>query len=657
MLIRFKIEYILQMQIININIRQWRHFENIEFDIDKDTNVVCLVGANGTGKSHILELIAACAERLSITRGIDIPRGSPFSDPHDISLTFYINNHVSENVEEQLQSLDGFAQWDRTIVVQHSNIPPLNIDKIKAGGFENDRDGQNFAQQVKNILHRSNDVHFLSLDANRAYPKQQLNVNHMAQAYEIDWKGVEYTKGRSFRSTHTLYDEWIKYFLAIENEIGTQLTQELRRSKKSGEPAPEFMDPFEVYATTLQEVLPHIQFIGVDSKSRTIMFDTTGLELSFDKLSGGEREIAFLIGQIDRFGLRNGLFLLDEPELHLNADLIRSWVSYLNGTIETGQIWLATHSLEAVEAVGQHATFVLERDNESRKVNTVERLDNRPVLSALSRAVGTPAFSVSQLAFIFIEGEESVGERERFRNLAGNSDHIRFIESGSCKEVSRRVGAVRSLINEVEEEIRIGGIVDRDFLTQDDIQRLRDESNIYVLQVHEVENFFLHPATLQTLLTQNGIADVIPETIIQQKADRRAGAWIFQYLMSLSYAKKLSPIPEAAKEYIKNLTWEQLISEHDDPFEEVITLSGFQDPIQTRFRRLLTSSKRNYERKRTENSFWKICEGKQVLQEISSSVGYTNSSTLIRACFVVWSQEDAELSDELLNFREYLSSL
>ena len=113
-------------------------------------------------------------------------------------------------------------------------------------------------------------------------------------------------------------------------------------------------------------MLPHVVFTGVDSRKRTLLFDRTGLELSFHQLSGGEREIAFLIGQIDRFGLRQGLFLLDEPELHLNADLIRSWVAYLTGTVLTGQVWLATHSLEAVEAAGQQATFVLERNDATR---------------------------------------------------------------------------------------------------------------------------------------------------------------------------------------------------------------------------------------------------------------------------------------------------
>jgi predicted ATP-dependent endonuclease of OLD family len=142
----------------------------------------------------------------------------------------------------------------------------------------------------------------------------------------------------------------------------------------------------------IAQVLPHILFVGVDSKGKTLLFDTTGMELSFNQLCGGEREIAFLVGQIDRFQLKHGLFLLDEPELHLNADLIRSWVAYLTSTVTSGQTWLATHSLEAVEAAGQQATFILERNQETRKVESLARLDTRPALSALARAVGTPAF-------------------------------------------------------------------------------------------------------------------------------------------------------------------------------------------------------------------------------------------------------------------------
>ena len=451
------------MRIRNIRIKRWRNFENIELQLDHDTGLVCIVGANGTGKSHLLELIATCAHKLGLSEGVEIPRGDPFSDQHEFCLQFYLAEGIGDDIDSKLQQESAFFKWDRTLTINSENGPEIGCETtIRAGGITDTNESENFAQRVVKQLGQSNAVHFLSLDADRAYPKKKIHVSEIAQAYEIDWKGVEYTKGRSYRTTTTLYDEWIKYFLAQENQSGTRLIKETRRARQHDGEDPVFKDHFLKYKEALISVLPHLVFTGVDSRWRTLLFDTTGLELSFDQLSGGEREIAFLIGQIDRFGLRQGIFLLDEPELHLNSDLIRSWVAYLTNSVQAGQIWLATHSLEAVEVAGQQATFVLERNVVSQKVDNISRLDKRPVISALSRAVGTPAFSISQLIFVFIEGEEGIGERERFRKLAGLQQDIRFMECGSCNEVLRRVDMIKSLSKEAEVEIRIGGMVDRD---------------------------------------------------------------------------------------------------------------------------------------------------------------------------------------------------
>ena len=500
-----------------------------------------------------MELVAACAHRLGLSQGIELPRGDPFTDPHDFSLQFYLATGVSDAIDQGLAGEQGFHEWDRTLTVQDRNTPDNKLQKISAGGIVDANHSRQFAQKVIDKLRQSKEVHFLSLDANRAYPKKNINPHEVAEAFAIDWEGTEYTRGRSFRTTTTLYDEWIKYFLAQENQSGTKLIQEIRRAKKVGATPPEFEDHFAGYTASLQKVLPHLNFTGVDSKERTLLFDTTGLEQSFDQLSGGEREIAFLIGQIDRFGLRQGLFLLDEPELHLNADLIRTWVAYLIGTVSTGQIWLATHSLEAVEAAGQQATFVLERNLESRKIDSVARLDARPILSALSRAVGTPAFSISQLVFAFVEGQESVGERERFRRLGGTPQNFRFMECGSCNEVLRRVQTIRTLANEAETEIRIGGIIDMDFLSDCEARTRQNSTGVMVLPVHEVENFFLHPATLTVLLEQNGRGSLNPVDLIRDAADKRAGSWIFQHAMATPNAKSLPDISERCKEKAKRL--------------------------------------------------------------------------------------------------------
>lgn len=644
------------MRIRRIQISQWRHFENLELVLNQDAGLVCVVGANGTGKSHLLELIASCAHRLGLSQGVDLPRGDPFDDQHDFELQFFIAPGVSAAVED-LHGDPAFGAWDRTLTVSSRRLPQAHATKICAGGVEDARQREEFAQTIVRTLGQSQDVHFVSLDADRSYPKKNIQTHEIGQIYDIDWEASEYTRGRSFRSTATLYDEWIKYFLAQENQAGTALIAASRRAQESGTALPVFKDHFLGYKGSLRKILPHLVFAGVNPKKRQLLFDTTGMELSFDQLSGGEREIAFLVGQIDRFQLKHGLFLLDEPELHLNADLIRSWVAYLTGTVTSGQIWLATHSLEAVEAAGQQATFILEKDSETKKVNSVARLDTRPVLSALARAVGTPAFSISQLRFVYVEGEPSVGERERFRNLAGSTTDYRFMECGSGNEVTRRVSAIRALSNEAEAEIRIGGIVDRDWKSDTEAQRIVNASGIFVLPVHEVENFFLHPATLRLLLTQNGRGQVDPLEAIKAASDARAGSWIFQYAMATPNAKNLPDMPEPAKDRAKNVGWERFEADRSTTIAEVVALTRFTADDATKFAQILEVATNAYARRRAEDTLWKVCEGKQVLNAVTYSVGFADQQALTQATFALWSRQTAQIPEELRTLRQYLRGL
>jgi predicted ATPase len=643
------------MRIRNIRINHWRHFENIELNIDENSGLVCIVGANGTGKSQLLELIAACANRLGLSSGFDTPRGDPFNDPHNFSLQFHLAKGVSNMVDEGLAGNTVFPQWDRTLTLTSCSEPNNRDLKILAGGIVDTLASYGFAANVIEALARSEEVYFLSLDANRAYPKKNLASHEAAQAYEIEWSEPQYTRGRSFMSSGTLYDEWMKYFLAQENQAGTRLVQEFRRAKQANTEEPIFVDHFENYKQSLQKVLPHLVFSGVDPKKRTLLFDTTGLELKFDDLSGGEREIAFLIGQIDRFRLREGLFLIDEPELHLNSDLIRTWVTYLNSTVNSGQIWLATHSLEAVEAAGQQATFVLERNEETRKVDSIARLDSRPVLSALSRSVGSPAFSISQLTFVLIEGEERVGERNRFQKLVGTSQKIRFMEGGSCEEVLRKLEVIKGLAREAEAGIRIGGIIDRDFRTDAEVTKLQAEHGVFVLPVHEVENFFLHPETIRILLTQNG-NETDPIQLIQNVADARAGSWIFQKAMSTANAGSLPAIASRAKERAKTCSWEDIEQDRKNVFQSIASLAGYEQDAQQKLINLLNVSADSYGRKRLETSFWKQCEGKQVLSGLVLQIGL-NLDVIIQAIFAIWMREESILPEELQALRDYVTAL
>ncbi len=618
------------MRIRRIKINRWRHFENIDLLLDDDASLVCIVGANGTGKSHILELIAASAHELGLSPGVETARGSVYSDPHDVEIVFYLAPSVSPVVDQFVNDLR-FAGWDRTLQIKStlSQEGDNNKRQITAGGVV-ESEAANAAALVIAAMRSMEAVHFLSLDADRSYPKRQLNAHQVAEAYDIDWTIAEYTKGRSFRSSATLYDEWLKYFLAKENQAGAKLMKENRRSAKAGTSQPVFTDHFSSFAADVHKVLPHMTFSGVDPRERTLLFDTTGLELSFNQLSGGEREIAFQIGQIERFGLRQGLFLLDEPELHLNADLIRQWVSYLTGTVLNGQIWLATHSLEAVEAAGPTASFVLERNENTRKVDNLARLDTRPVLTALSRAVGTPAFSIAQLKFVYVEGDEQLGERERFRRIAGTPTDVRFMEGGSCTEVMRRLADVKALAEESGSGIRIGAIVDRDFRDTAELTSLAAVGDLHVLSVLECENLFLHPNTIAPLLLQNG-KQTKHGDLVRAASDARAGAWIYQYAMATRNAKAFPAMLAEAKEFAKGQSWSQISADQSAFCTNISSKTGFDQEAQGRFAAILKIAVNAYERIRTDDDLWKSVNRRLIGTPDRRPIGTPPSSSRERA--------------------------
>jgi predicted ATPase len=433
------------VRIQHIKIERWRHFEGVAFSLPENAPIVCIVGGNGTGKSQILELIAACAQRIGLTPGVENTRGDPFSENATFEVSFFVAHDSIANVDQVGAYPEGplredYETWDRTLVIRSREGQGWHL---LAGGVPEER-SNHFAQYTVQIIQQSASVHYLSLDADRAYPKVQIASHQLSEVYDRDW-GEATNKQSSFRITRNLYDEWFRFLIGRENQNNNRHVQAIRVARDAGMREPVFVDQFEAYKNAVRKVLPHLLFVGIDPQTRQIRFDSTGIPLTFDQLSGGEREIAFLVGQIERFGLRRGLLLVDEPELHLNYDLLRAWIGFLKGSVEEGQIWLATHSLEVVEVTGQDATIILQRDESTRRVTGATALSQQPVVATLSRAIGSPAFSISNLAFVLIEGEEEIGERERFRLLCDIPPHVRFLESGSCKEVVRRIAGLKDL--------------------------------------------------------------------------------------------------------------------------------------------------------------------------------------------------------------------
>jgi predicted ATPase len=643
------------LRVQRISVSQWRHFRDIELEVPDNAPIVSLVGANGVGKSQLLELIAACAGSVGLSHGANIPRGNPLGDDAKFEITFEVAKGTCRSLEESGIWEDNLAgelkQWDRTLTVSRRAV---DHREVLAGGVS-EQHSQAVAQAVVDAIGQSLDVHYLFLDADRAYPKRDLNTHQLAEAYSTDWERGK--KDSSSKLVATLYEEWFRFLLGKENQDNNSFVQSIRASRDAGENDPEYTDPMLGYRDALKTVLPHLTFVGVDSQAREVKFNSTGVPLTFDKLSGGEREIAFLIGQVERFGLRNGLLLIDEPELHLNYDLLRAWIGFLKSTVDVGQIWLATHSLEVVEIAGQDSTFLLERDEKSPSVKSAASLRGRPVVAALSRAVGSPAFSLANIALVMVEGEALVGERERFRLLCESPSHVRFFEAGSCQELVRRKSDFELLAQTGGQHLRLGGVVDGDWRDKSERQEITNQG-LYVLDVHEIENLFLHPPTLSTVAKNLGQGNIEPRDLVQEIADDRAGVWIFDHARTHRRFKEYPPPSSDSRTAANSMHWADFDQGIDNACAALVAdESNLMDQQREKLKQALVASAKIYSKKREGDDLWKVCHGKEVFRAASDRLGFKSASVAEAAIIQHWTGTKSDVPEALKKLRRYILSL
>jgi predicted ATPase len=637
-------------------VRSWRNLRDVDLHVDPTAPLVCLVGENGTGKSASLELLSAAAHQFGIAQGVEMARGDPFDEQHDIEVLIQVPlievelpDHLRQRLEDEGETWGGQL---RLVSRRSSSTGERNVfaDGVNSQGLSIE-----IAQIVVNQIRQRQETQLLYLDADRAYPPLQIEAHRLVDIWQHPWASAEFTRQWSHRPTRTLYEEWIKYFIGLEEQCATQLTTAIRQARDHGFPDPAFEDPFDGYRTTLNQVLPHLRFVGVESSAqqRTPLFDSAGMNLAFSRLSGGEREIAFLVGQIERFQLRRGLLLIDEPELHLNPDLLRNWLAFLRDTVKNGQVWIATHSLEAVEVAGPSSTFVFERDPGSRTVTNPTLLEGRPVLSALSAAVGSPAFAISRLRFVYVEGDRQSRERERFFTLSGDQDTNRFLEGGSCGEVIRRLGYLKDLAADTDEQLRIGGVIDRDFRTAAERLRLKSEGAVHVLGCHEIENVYLYPKTVAVLLKRAGRDPNDAKVVVQECADGLAGLWVAQHAAAAFSINH--EVPKPAITALSDATYSQLDAEWDN--RKSSSASVIDSTVRQTWEQLLDAGWAAYQQDRLTDDWYRRCLGKQTLARVADALDFKSTDALERQIVQVWNSDNAELPADLVQLRDYVDGL
>lgn len=293
------------MKISKVNIKDFKRFKDLTLDLgDKPAKIIALVGTNGCGKSSVLDAFIACGGDYSgqIGNG-NIPEifyrtGNKWA--HKLISIEYLDDEGNIIDNSKLYHDHDFYKNNRKIIFSFRSPyrynTSLNISEIRATDpIENNSDGASCS---------------LNLDS-----KVENNYRRLLGFYN-----------------KVMEEEDIKPSEAKIKVIGL-LNQSIKNC-------------LDLEIVSLGNVAQNDGTLNFKKSDSDITF-------SFDSLSAGEKEVVDILLDLflRREKYKNSIFLLDEPELHINTSIQKKLMIEIEKLIgDEGQIWIATHSIGFLRA-------------------------------------------------------------------------------------------------------------------------------------------------------------------------------------------------------------------------------------------------------------------------------------------------------------------
>lgn len=337
-----------------LSVKEWRQFS--EIDITFHPHLTVLTGANGAGKTTILNLI-------SRNFGWDSKFVSSYAKDEKTGVLKYLNslkrtvrNFIRNDVEQIYPNMNkiGEIQYkDNTIA--ELLLPQLVNETYSVEIVQ--------AKPVKGVYINSHRPIF-PYRAVRSIPTQIVNRNQIYQKY------YEFNKTFVFDTYRNVQEVsatgLIKETLASLATFGYG-----NKAVSANENAKEL---FEGYEKILKIVLPpKLGFENIQVLVPEVLLCTKTGNFPLDAVSGGISSIIDITWQLFMFADQEEEFvtIIDEPENHLHPELQKSFLTNLITAFPHVQFIIATHNPFMISAQKDSCVYVFDYDD-NNKVHSIQ---------------------------------------------------------------------------------------------------------------------------------------------------------------------------------------------------------------------------------------------------------------------------------------------
>ena len=395
------------MRIDKLWIKDFKNLKDFTIDFDESQLTSVFIGRNGTGKSNVFEAI------IKIFWNLDLGKPPELSyiinyiiDKYTVNInadTENTKNHSQIVINGEAISFSNFIKNKRKYMPTHIFVyysgPSNRLESLfdyHQGKFSSElRNGKEKDIPIRPFFYARN-IHsqFVLLsyfsfpdDNSKKFLSEYLNISGLESVLfvlkEPNWKSRE--GDERFWNARGVVQEFLSEL--YKNSIAPMRRKETKEITYNRRETKEYLylfipsetdftefakkysnnrDFFKVLESTyISELLDEVRI--------KVKIKNSDASLTFNELSDGEQQLLTVLGLLRFTKESQSLFLLDEPDTHLNP----AWkLEYLNlieqvvGKFETSQIIICTHDPLTIGGLLREQVQVFEKDNTSGRITT-----------------------------------------------------------------------------------------------------------------------------------------------------------------------------------------------------------------------------------------------------------------------------------------------
>lgn len=458
----------------------YKRFQNLTIDLgDTPKRIIALIGPNGCGKSSVLDGI------------------------------MFLNNAY------QMIGNKGVRDYTYHSMTQTPNYNSVNIeiDFIEGNLSTIKNERQKYGTENTLISFRSPYRYNSNLMVSQSVALSELRFNNYGATTTVD---IDDKMEQNYRRLQVKYNKYLHDTDCKPTEAKSKIIGDLN----------------DALANCLDLQIDNLG--SIEDGKGTIYFkklDHPAI-FNFNVLSSGEKEVVDILLDIylRQAEYNDSIYLIDEPELHINTAIQKKLIFEINKLIpENCQIWFATHSIGFIRALQNELNSVSQIIEFKQGINWAsESHVLKPILktrlnwkSIFSTALDDLTELVSPKRIIYCEGKDKPGINGRemgldarvFENIFSEKySDTQFVSSGGNTELDQRSEIAITILTKVYNNLEILVLKDRDMasgkLASENDRQIYLKSNPpnhRVLKRWEIENYLFDKEVLAKYCHSNSL--------------------------------------------------------------------------------------------------------------------------------------------------------